>query len=270
MITSLANEKVKYARSLLRRRARWQEGRFLVEGVRLIEEALRAGCIPALVFFAPEALADRRGAALRERCRALGVDCFPASPEVVASLSDTVTPQGVVAVVPFPLPSQPASVGLLVVVDGLRDPGNLGTLLRAAAAAGVDRVLLGPGTADPYNPKVVRSAMGAHFRLTPEALSWAGIAQAVRGHRVWLADPRGETRYDRVDWQEASALIIGGEAAGAGAEAAALATGRVAIPLARDVESLNAAVAASVILFEAARQRWVASGAPFPSYVMSS
>ncbi len=261
-----------HARSLLRRRARWQEGRFLLEGVRLIEDALRAGCIPALVFFAPDVLADSRGAALHERCRALGVDCFPASPEVVASLSDTVTPQGVVAVVPFPSPSpsQPASSGLLVVVDGLRDPGNLGTLLRTAAAAGVDRVLLGPGTADPYNPKVVRSAMGAHFRLAPEALSWAGIAQAVRGHRVWLADPGGETRYDRVDWREASALIIGGEAEGTGAEAAALATGRVAIPLARGVESLNAAVAASVILFEAARQRWVAADAPPASLIMSS
>lgn len=268
MITSLANEKIKYARSLLRRRARWQEGRFLLEGIRLIEEAIRAGSIPALVFFAPEALADSRGAALYERCCGSGITCYPASVEAVASLSDTVTPQGAVAVVPFPSPPRSTSSGLIVVADGLRDPGNLGTLLRSAAAAGVARVLLGPGTADPYNPKVVRSAMGAHFQLAPEALSWPGIAREIGGRPVWLADARGKTRYDQVDWTEPGMLIIGGEAEGASAEALALATGWVAIPLARGVESLNAAVAASVIFFEAARQRWAAAGDPSPARIM--
>ncbi len=258
MITSLANEKVRYARALLRRRARLREGRCLIEGLRLIDEALRAGSIPALVFCTPETLADARGAALYERCRALGAAAYEASAEVVASLSDTVTPQGIVAVVPFPSPSSASAPGLTLVVDGLRDPGNLGTLLRSAAASGAERVLLGPGTVDPYSPKVLRSAMGAHFRLPPEVASWAGVAEALRGRPVWLADARGEARYDLVDWTEPCGLIIGGEAEGASPQAASLATGRVAIPLARGVESLNAAVAASVILFEAARQRWAA------------
>jgi TrmH family RNA methyltransferase len=205
---------------------------------------------------------------LHQRCRTLGVPALHVSAEILASLSDTVTPQGIVAVVPFPAPARPAAPGVAVVTDGLRDPGNLGTLLRSAAAAGAERVLLGPGTADPYNAKVLRGAMGAHFRLPPESLSWPEVAEALRDRPVWLADARGEARYDQVDWARPCGLIIGGEAEGASAEAAALATGRVAIPLAREVESLNAAVAASILLFEAARQRRAAGAGELTVNIM--
>ena len=137
----------------------------------------------------------------------------------------------------------------------MRDPGNLGTILRSAEAAGVGQVLLAPGTVDAYNPKVVRGAMGAHFRLPLESLDWPAIAERVAGRAVWLADAAGEIAYDQVDWTAPSALIVGGEAAGAGQRAAELATGRVCIPMTGGAESLNAAMAATVILFEAARQR---------------
>ncbi|MGD2041338.1 MAG: RNA methyltransferase, partial [Anaerolineae bacterium] len=112
-----------------------------------------------------------------------------------------------------------------------------------------------PGTVDLYNPKVVRGAMGAHFRLPVASLTWPAIAMRLARRRVWLADSAGATTYDVVDWTEPSALIVGGEASGAGAEAAGLARGRISIPMASDVESLNAAMAATTILFEAARQR---------------
>jgi TrmH family RNA methyltransferase len=176
-----------------------------------------------------------------------------ASENVLASCADTKTPQGVLAVVPFVrIPPRP---GLILILDRLRDPGNLGTILRSAEAAGAGHVLLAPGTVDPYNPKVVRGAMGAHFRLPISSLAWPAIAQQVSGRRVWQAEMTGSVAYDKVDWAHPSALIVGGETTGASRKAAELATGCVRIPMAGDAESLNAAMAATVLLFEAARQR---------------
>ncbi|MEJ2212191.1 MAG: RNA methyltransferase [Anaerolineae bacterium] len=114
---------------------------------------------------------------------------------------------------------------------------------------------MAPGTVDAYNPKVVRGAMGAHFRLAVAALDWPGMAERLEGRTVWLADAAGDVAYDAVDWTAPSALIVGGEAEGAGAESLALAKGRVSIPMSGGAESLNAAMAGTVILFEAARQR---------------
>ena len=164
--------------------------------------------------------------------------------------------QGVIAVIPIPRPAPPPDPGLVLVLDQVRDPGNLGTILRSAAAAGVDLVLLSPGCVDPWNPKVLRAGMGAHFRLpVVEAESWDAIGERLAGLAVWLADAHGGTPYDRVDWTAPSALIVGGETTGLSREAESLGRGRVAIPMARDVESLNAAMAATILLFEAARQR---------------
>ena len=167
--------------------------------------------------------------------------------------SDTQSPQGVLLVVPFvQIPPRP---GVVLILDQLRDPGNLGTILRSAKAAGVGQVILTPGTVDAYSPKVVRGAMGAHFHLPVSSLDWPAIAGQLAGREAWLADAASGAAYDEVDWVRPSALIVGGEASGAGQEANSQATGRVTIPMAGQVESLNAAMAATVILFEAARQR---------------
>jgi TrmH family RNA methyltransferase len=119
----------------------------------------------------------------------------------------------------------------------------------------VGQVLLAPGTVDLYNPKVVRGAMGAHLRLPVHCDDWPAISKRAAGRSVWLADAAAEAAYDAVDWAQPSALIVGSEASGAGQEAADLATGRVSIPMAGRGDSLNAAMAATVILFEVARQR---------------
>jgi RNA methyltransferase, TrmH family len=253
MITSAQNHRVKYVRSLGRRRARDREGRFVVEGTRLIEEVTRAGIRPALVFFTPQWAATEAGKALLPHLEAADDGAWPVSDGVLAASAGTETPQGVLAVVPMPrVAPRP---GLILVVDRLRDPGNLGTLLRSAEAAGVGQVVLAPGTVDAYNPKVVRGAMGAHLRLAVREREWPAIAGLLAGRAAWLADARGEVAYEKVDWTVPSALILGGEAEGAGAEAAQVATGRVRVPMAGGAESLNAAMAATVILFEAARQR---------------
>jgi TrmH family RNA methyltransferase len=240
MITSTSNERVKYVHALSRRKTRQEEGRFVVEGVRLLEEAIRANVQPDFIFYIADL--DERSQKLIERLHAGGVVCLDVTP-------------GILAVLPMagmPLPTRPT---LSVVADALRDPGNLGTLLRTSAAAGADEVLLGPGTVDLYNPKVVRGAMGTHFRLPIATMTWPVITVHLKGPSIWLADVRDAIPYIQVDWTKPSALIVGGEAEGASAEAEKLATGRVSIPMQCGIESLNAAVAAAVILFEAQRQR---------------
>jgi len=127
--------------------------------------------------------------------------------------------------------------------------------LRTAWAAGVELVLLAPGTVDPTNPKVVRSAMGAHLHIPIVVQGWDAIADTVANTTIWLSATDGQLPYTSVDWTKPTTVIIGGEAAGAGTRAAALAHGKISIPLAPGVESLNAAVATAIILFEAVRQR---------------
>jgi len=253
MITSTSNDRVKYVHALSRRKTRQEEGRFVVDGLRLIEEADRANVRPDFIFYTAEA--GERGQELVRRLRAVGVVCLDVTPGVMRFCSETETPPGLLAVLLMPAPSLPQRPTLSVVADALRDPGNLGTLLRAAAAAGADEALLGPGTVDAYNPKVVRGAMGAHFRLPMATMTWPAIASHLAGLSLWLADARGAVSYTHVDWTQPSALIVGGEAEGATPEAEKLAAGRVSIPMQRGIESLNAAVAAAVLLFEAQRQR---------------
>lgn len=256
MITSTANDKVKLARALHRRRHRYRERRFLVEGVRLLEEVARAGLAPGFVFYTADLVSDARGRALLDAMRRLTEAVYEVDTTVLQHAADTVTPQGVLAVVPFPELEPSSAPELVVVVDGVQDPGNLGTLLRTAEATGVGHVMLAPGTVDPYNPKVVRGAAGAHFRL-PIAVAddWEQIGARVQGRSIWLADPGAERCYYDVDWTQPSALIVGSEAHGAGPEAERLGTGRIVIPMVGDAESLNAAVSAAVVLFEARRQR---------------
>ena len=246
---------MKYVRSLYRRRVRHRERHFVIEGLRLVEEALRAGVVPALAFFTPD-LDSQRGGELLAVIEDLCGECFVVTDTVMRALSDTVSPQGILAVVPFielPLPESP---WLILVVDKVRDPGNLGTILRSAEAAGASQVILTSATVDVYNPKVVRGAMGAHFYLPiATGISWSEVAGALEDRQILLAEAKGEKIYCEVDWRKPSALIVSSEAEGASQEAERLATERIVIPMQGKAESLNVAVAASVILFEAARQR---------------
>mgnify|MGYP001173870451 CR=1 FL=1 len=256
MITSSSNTRVKYVRKLQSQKSVRQEDRRLVlEGYRLVEETVRAGLVPSLLFYTDALAQDPRGKALLVTLRGLGAPCVQVSESVLGDCSDTVTPQGILAVLPFPDLAPPEPPSFVLIVDSLRDPGNLGTLLRTALAAGVEQVLLAPGTVDFSNPKVVRSAMGAHLWLPIRDAEWATIEAAVSDCSVWLAAAGGTIRYTEVDWTEPAALIVGSEARGAGDRASSLAAGRISIPIEPVVESLNAAVAAAVILFEAVRQR---------------
>lgn len=252
MITSTSNEKVKLALALqTRAKSRRKEGKIALEGVRLVRDALQAGQCPDFALVTP----DMPDAGLLARLREQRIEPLPVSDEVMRAISDTEQPQGILAVFPMPQPNLPAKLARILILDAIRDPGNMGTMLRAAAAAGVDAVLLSPDSADPYNPKALRGGMGAHFRVPVIEMAWSAIASTCAGMNVYLADGSGDLRYDAADWSHPWALVIGGEARGAGDEARALATARVSIPMAAATESLNAAVAAGIILFEAAKHR---------------
>ena len=256
MITSLSNAKVKLVRSLARRRARYAARQFVVEGVRSVEEAQGAGIIPALVLYVAHIAEEPRVHVLLAQLRAVTPEVFEVSDAVMQTISPTETPPGILALVPFPELRLPAPPEFVLILDAVRDPGNVGAILRSARATGVDAIWFAPGTADPYNDKVVRAAMGAHFRVPLRvAHVWEEIEAAVRGMpRIYLADAHGEIKYTRADWSHPVALIVGGEAAGASEWARRIATGRVSIPMQGGAESLNAAMAATVLLFESSKQ----------------
>lgn len=244
MITSQQNPRVKLVQALQNRaRTRRKEGKIVLEGVRLVRDALAQGQTPEFVFYTPDTAADNLPHA------------EAVSDAVMKAMSDTQQPQGIIAVFPMPQAALPDLPQRILILDGVRDPGNLGTILRAAGAAGVQAVILSPDCVDAYNPKALRAGMGAHFRLPVVTQDWVSTASYTASLPVYLADSEGEHRYDQVDWTLPWALVIGGEAHGAGAQAEQIAQERVGIPMAAQTESLNAAMAASVILFEAQRQR---------------
>ena len=257
IITSVANESVKYVRSLHRRRVRYQEQAFIGEGLRTVEEGIKAGIQPVFLFHTAAVLDAARARCILSQAEGQGVQIRAVSEPVMAAMADTVTPSGILAVFPMLWHPTPHPLTWALLVDGLRDPGNMGTILRSALAAGVESVITTMGTVDVYSPKVVRAAMGAHFRLNLWLnQTWRAVGGALQSLQVVVAKPQGRISYWEVDWRRPTALLIGSEAEGPSAEAEKLATGYVTIPMCKEVESLNAAVAASVLLFEAARQRF--------------
>lgn len=258
VITSPRNPQVKFARALNRRQIRYQERAFFVEGVRAVEDALASGAVPLTLFFI-EGTPDPRVHALASTAAESGTQVFPSTEAVLHQITETEHPQGIAAIFPMPdleIVVTPGTKPLVVVADTIRDPGNLGTLIRSALGSGANALFVTPGTVDPFNPKVVRAGMGAHFRLPFRSYSWEELANVVPefGQQIG-ADSTASITYDSIDWTQASTLIVGNETAGLSSEARELASGFASIPLLGGLESLNAGIAGSVILFEAARQR---------------
>jgi TrmH family RNA methyltransferase len=256
MITSSKNPRIQYVHALQARpRERREAQAFVVEGIRLAEEALDSGWAAQLALYTSDL--GERGLAVVEGLKAQGAQVEEVTPQVLKAASDTQTPQGILAVLPVRSIPIPDKLDFLFIPDGVRDPGNLGTMLRTAAAAGVGAVFLPAGTVDAFAPKVVRAAMGAHFRLPIHTKSWEEIQSTLESAalKVYLAAARQGMAFTQADFRSPLALVIGGEAGGAGEQAARLAHSRVYIPMPGGMESLNAAAAAAVLLFEVVRQR---------------
>jgi TrmH family RNA methyltransferase len=253
LITSSQNAKIKQVRALLgRAKERREANAFVIEGVRLVEEAETRNWRFRFALY--DGSMNERGKAIVQRLIARGIDVEEVSESLMKSLSDTETPQGILAVLEISSQPVPNLLDFVLIPDQIRDPGNLGTLLRSAAATGAQAVFLPPETTDPFAPKVLRSGMGAHFRLPMLSMSWEEIEARTKDLQIYVADMDGKSCWE-TDLRQRLALIVGGEAEGASEEARKLATGNISIPMAGNVESLNAGVAGSVLMFEVVRQR---------------
>ena len=250
-ITSTKNAVIKDLRALRDRKGRESAGRFLVEGEVMLREALKCGLVIR------DLLAEEDLVPLAGELEAAGANAFIVPRSLLEAVSDTRTPQGICASfdLPKPLPLAQAP-DRVVALDGVQDPGNVGTIWRTADAAGFGGLLLGAGCADPLSPKVQRSAMGSGFRLPfmqtgdlPAALT----ELSERGWTVIASDLHGVDFYSRPESGEKFVLVIGSEAHGISGATRAAAGQLLKLPMRGGAESLNAAVAAGIMMYELMR-----------------
>ena len=250
-ITSAKNPLVQRLRDLKNARTRRAEGLFLVEGEVMIREALACGLILR------EAVADEGRAEFAEELAAAGHPVSLVTRNLMESICDTRTPQGVCASFEIPEPLKLGDLpDRIVALDGVQDPGNVGTIWRTADAAGFQALLLGAGGADPLSPKVQRAAMGSGFRVKyalADPLSDALAELRRRGWRIVVSDLKGEDFFARGELGEKFVLVIGSEARGISEAVREAADVRVRLPMRGGAESLNAAVAAGIMMYELMR-----------------
>lgn len=257
MITSTANDKIKHVAALQQKAGlRREESLFVIEGGRLFWEAP-----DSLVkeVYVTERFGENADEKMKEKLARTGYETV--SEQVFAKMSDTKAPQGILAVLTQQRYEREALLGespLLLLLENIQDPGNLGTIMRTAEGAGVTGAILSSGCADIYQPKVVRSTMGSLFRVpfyrTEDLYQEIKFLQK-NNVNVCAAYLEGSVCYDAVNYQNPSAFLIGNEGNGLLRETAMAADARIRIPMAGKLESLNAAVSAALLVYEAARQR---------------
>lgn len=256
IVQSRHNSRVKELRRGFAQPGRGGGGLVSIEGELLLGEALRSGLAVETVFVRSGSESVLRGLAVE------GGEVLELTPEVFASAVETESPQGVAALVAAPrfgveeiFPGRGAA--LVLVMAGLQDPGNVGTLIRSAEAFGASGAVLLPGTVNVWNAKAVRASAGSVFRLPVVSMGLEEMVAALRkrGVRLLAASADGDLELSAAGLDEPVALVIGNEGAGVPAEVLAAADGRIAIRCPGPVESLNAGIAGSIVLYEAARQR---------------
>ena len=262
LVTSASNPRLKAVLALRRRRVREQEGCTVVDGYEELGLALDAGVVPQSVLHCPELMLDpHRQSALVERARELGATTIRLSRTAFEKVSYREGPDGFLAVVPvagtalgdLDLPPDP----LVLVCEGIEKPGNLGAMLRTAEAAGVAAVVAADPLTDWGNPNVVRASKGTVFAVPVATATTAEVLQWLRGAGIRLVatTPDTDTAHTAVDYRGAVAVAVGTEKQGLTDEALRGAGERVRIPMVGRVNSLNAATAAAVVVYEAVRQR---------------
>jgi TrmH family RNA methyltransferase len=243
------------ARDLGRRKAREKHSLFVAEGVRSVEELLRSGLLVRGALVAPQLLSAPRGQALRKSLDESRVEVAEVSEKDFRSAAETDSPQGVIAIGEIPARSldtlQIPSVCRLLLLDGVQDPGNAGTILRTCAALGATATIALPGTVDLWNPKVVRSSMGAQFAHAALHADVEETLAFLERHTIelWSADVGGSA-LDRGEASPRLAVALGNEGSGVSQEIRGRARKTISLPIVAGVESLNVAVAAGIILYE--------------------
>lgn len=260
-VTSRENKTIKYLHSLSEPKHRKQEGAFLIEGVKMAGEALRE---PGRVrlFVAAPSLPEGKGRLLLERAETQSVEIFWISERLMDALSESKTPQPVMAVVSMKEYAEEALVkpgpGLFVIAHELQDPGNLGTIVRTAEAAGAAGVAVTQNTADPYNARAIRASMGSILRMPVVRINdvhdFIGRCKQNGFQTAALALSGSSTHFD-LDLRKPTAVIVGQEGGGLPEDIVQRVDYRVRIPMSPTIDSLNVATASAVILYEALRQR---------------
>lgn len=257
MITSTSNVQIKQITALLKKsKERKEQKAFVVEGRKMFEEICQDKSRVIKTYFSDSYVKEQySGRSLPEVPYEIVAD------SVFDAMAETVTPQGVLAIVRMPeysLQEMIKNAGTLVLLENLRDPGNLGTIIRTAEAAGVSGVILSRESVDIYNPKVIRSTMGAVYRVPFLYVEdFMALLAELRAEDVRLlaAHLKGQKTFDKADYSGKVGILIGNEANGLSEEASELANEKVLIPMAGSVESLNAAVAAALLMYEAFRKQ---------------
>jgi TrmH family RNA methyltransferase len=243
------------ARDLHRRKARERHGLFVAEGIRTVEELLRSSLTARGALVTAALSRTPRGEALLAQLRRRDVPLEEVSDHDFESAAETDSPQGVLVIAETPAPTlADVPVGdplRLLVLDAIQDPGNVGTIVRTAAALGATATFSLPGTVDLWNAKVVRSGMGAHFHHPCLSGTWDELDAFRRDHAlpVWAADANGEP-IDGLEAPARLALVVGNEGSGLSSDSRARADRLVALPISTTVESLNVAVATGILLYE--------------------
>lgn len=266
MISSITNPKVKYLKSLVKGQGKAGINEFVIEGIHIVEEALSAHiskrCEIKLIVFSKRLSNSKEGSLLFDKLSDAGITALEASEKIIEHLSDVKTPQGLIGLVEY----KSADFGaffeeddpIILILDGIQDPGNLGAIIRSASAFGISGILLSGGTVNPFNQKVIRSTAGTIFNVKIiKADKMDDTMQALkrRGIKLIATTPRASKLVSEADLKEPVALIIGSEGRGINENILKSSDEVVSIPMSGEAESLNAAVSASIILYEALRQR---------------
>ena len=243
-ITSLENKVYKQTKKLLSRADRQKQGRYIAEGKRLVADAVSAG--DAEYIFVSRSY----------KGELYDIDTYIIDDKMFGALSETTTTQGIVAVCKMrPRDIDELCGDTLLIADNVSDPGNLGTLIRTAECSGVDGVVLTKGTVDPYSPKVVRSAMGSIFRMPIYFTDADELKEKLSGYTLVSTLLDGSTDLYETQFPKKTAVVVGNEAHGVSDEVAKMSDIRIKIPMLGGAESLNAAVAGSVVMYEIFRQK---------------
>ena len=258
MISSISNQQVKEITKLQKQpKYRKASSLFIAEGFKMLKEAAENGCL--VKTYISEFVLEKKHENLEWLCKEFPYETV--SDQVFRQLSDTVTTQGILGIVKQPSYSITDILDdkkhIWLLLDDIRDPGNLGTIMRTAEGAGMSAVIMGKGTADLFNPKTVRSTMGAIFRMPFVYVD--DITEIIKqikdnGYSVYGTAMKGSITYDMADYTKGAGIVIGNEANGIQDSVLECITGSINIPMDGKLESLNAAVAAAVVMYEVARQ----------------
>jgi len=260
-ITSGQNPVIKEIKALKKRKYREERKLYFVEGLRFVAQAVEESRKIEKLLISEEFYISEKAKTLLMEVKQCDCECFVLSNALFDEISETENPQGVLAVMKaesHAFDAQAVKNGFLVILDSIQDPGNLGTIIRTADAAGADGIIVSKGSADVYNPKVLRSTMGSIFHIPIYISDNIGDTIALlktNGMKVYAAHLEGTLNYFDADLRGSAAVIIGNEASGISDMAAGCADGLLKIPMAGRAESLNASIAAGIIIYESLRQR---------------